>query len=120
MPLYHPFHFEAKIGPFCEKIIGEDRKLLVQKLEISGSVSYNDGEVITLMEEMVSTRAVLSFFRKLEEMMNQSEGKEREYFEIIIRMRREFNLGYRKDGTYLLPKKIKNGHLMLSRLHLGQ
>ncbi|GAB7057652.1 hypothetical protein JCM16163A_44010 [Paenibacillus sp. YK5] len=52
-------------------------------------------------------------------MMNQFEGKEREYFEIIIRMHREFNLGYRKDGMYLLPKKIKNGHLMLSRLHLG-
>lgn len=36
------------------------------------------------MEEMVPTREVLSFVRKLEKMMNQFEGKEREVFQDIV------------------------------------
>lgn len=57
------------------------------------------------MEEMIPTKRGSKLCQKARKMMNQFEGKEREYFEIIIRMHREFNLGYRKDGMYLLPKK---------------
>lgn len=48
MPLYHPFHFEAKIGPFCEK---NKRGYKGLCLEIFGIGSYNDGEVITLWKK---------------------------------------------------------------------
>lgn len=67
---------------------------------------------------MVPTREVLSFVRKLEKMMNQFEGKDREVFrDIIIRIRRKLISVTEKMGCICCRKKSKITALLESKCH---